>query len=111
MWMLVVVILDIGPVASPPVTLQQPFASKAACGNARMILKRIPQEFVGYGVTMGARERRRTKGLVSSRWSNAPRISLELDRRAVALAAIVQRNMRKKARRECLAFRWPFKIS
>ena len=35
MWMLVGVILQIGPAATPPVTLQQPFASEAACGNAK----------------------------------------------------------------------------
>ena len=74
MWMLVGVILQIGPVASPPVTLQQPFASEAACGNAKNDLetqyRRNPS---GYRVTIAcAQTGGEQKAVVSWRWSNAP---------------------------------------
>jgi hypothetical protein len=40
MWMLVGVILQIGPVSSPPATLQWAFASEAARGDAKNDLER-----------------------------------------------------------------------
>jgi hypothetical protein len=72
MWMLVGVILQIGPVATPPVTLQQPFANEAACGNAKNALetqyRRNPS---GYRVAIAcAQTGGEEKAVVSWRWRN-----------------------------------------
>jgi hypothetical protein len=72
MWMLVGVILQIGPAATPPVTLQQPFASEAACGNAKNDLEtQYRRNPAGYRVTVAcAQTAGEDKAVVSWRWHN-----------------------------------------
>jgi hypothetical protein len=70
MWILIGVILQVGPVAAPPVTLQQAFVSEAACGDAKNDLetqyRRNPS---GYRVTIAcAQTGGDDKAVVSWRW-------------------------------------------